>query len=528
MKQRYWVVLIVVLALLVGGLPTSAAPSGPKEIKLTRQDSGKPVTVGSNDELVISLESSPGTGYGWYLATPGNDVLRQVGAPEWTPAAGEQKLGGSGTQTMRFAGIAKGRGNVTLVYRRPWEDEVLDTFSVDVQVTGVSNAGLRSAVSEEALSDDAESYAATNSVSALASSYNWCDNGGCTPVRDQGNCGSCWAFGTVGALESAIMIYDGQSKDLSEQYLVSCNTDGWGCSGGWWAHDYHEWKIPPGESAAGAVYESAEPYVADDIPCDGPYAHNETIDSWAFIGGESSVPTVDAIKQAIADYGPVSAAVCVNTDFQSYTGGVFNPRRPCNQINHAIVLVGWDDSDGAWILRNSWGPNWGEDGYMRIAYGKSQVGYSANYVVYGGGTIPTPTPTPTTTPDPTTTPTPTPTTTPEPTLTPTPDPDGEIHVASIDMWSSPAGRNNYVYTEIAIVDENGSVVAGAVVSLEMTLPDGGVATGSAETGSDGTVTFSLKTKVTGTFISEVTNVTHSDFTYNASSNVETSESLVVP
>jgi hypothetical protein len=96
------------------------------------------------------------------------------------------------------------------------------------------------------------------------------------------------------------------------------------------------------------------------------------------------------------------------------------------------------------------------------------------------------------------------------------------------MWSSPAGRNNYVYTEIAIVDENGSVVADAVVYLEISLPNGDVATGSGATGSDGTITFSLKTKVTGTFISEVTNVTHSDFTYNASSNVETSESLVVP
>ena len=101
---------------------------------------------------------------------------------------------------------------------------------------------------------------------------------------------------------------------------------------------------------------------------------------------------VDAIKQAIFDHGPVSAAVCVNTDFQGYTGGVFNPTKPCRQINHAIVLVGWDDSRGAWRLRNSWGPDWGEDGYMWIAYGKYYVGYSANYVVYNGSTPPAPDP----------------------------------------------------------------------------------------------------------------------------------------
>jgi predicted secreted protein len=246
---------------------------------------------------------------------------------------------------------------------------------------------------------------------SLPAAFDWRDQGGVTSVKSQGSCGSCWAFGTVGPLEANIKIKDGIEKDLSEQYLVSCNTDGWGCDGGWWAHDYHEWKKPSSESEAGAVPEADFPYVAWDAPCNGPYSHPYQIDSWTFIGSEYGVPSTEAIKQAIYDHGPVSAAVCVNSAFQYYYGGIFTGPQ-CTDINHAITLVGWDDnqgSNGVWILKNSWGTGWGEYGYMRIGYGISRVGYSANYVMYGPQ-VPTPTPTSTSTP--TSTPTITPTSTP--------------------------------------------------------------------------------------------------------------------
>jgi C1A family cysteine protease len=219
---------------------------------------------------------------------------------------------------------------------------------------------------------------------ALPTSWDWCDQGACTPVKNQGGCGSCWAFGTVGALESSILIQDLVEEDLSEQYLVSCNTNGWGCNGGWWAHDYHQWKYSPPETEAGAVPEDEFPYAARDDPCGGPYSHPWQIHDWAYVGNSYSVPSVSAIKQAMLDYGPVAAAVYVGSDFQAYTGGIFNSNQT-GSVNHGIVLVGWDDmqgSDGVWFLRNSWGTGWGEDGYMRIEYGTSMVGYAANYVVY--------------------------------------------------------------------------------------------------------------------------------------------------
>jgi hypothetical protein len=220
----------------------------------------------------------------------------------------------------------------------------------------------------------------------LPPTFDWCGLGGCTPIKDQGACGSCWAFATVGALESAIKIADGIEEDLSEQWLVSCNTHGWGCDGGYIAHGYHTWRTDPcGDT--GSVNEADFPYTALESPCNCPYAHEHLLESWAYIGTDSSVPSVEAIKQAILDYGPASVGVYVDEAFQGYTGGVFNACATASGVNHAVVLVGWDDTQGTsgvWILRNSWGPAWGEGGYMRIEYGCSLVGHGAAYVDYPG------------------------------------------------------------------------------------------------------------------------------------------------
>ena len=223
------------------------------------------------------------------------------------------------------------------------------------------------------------------SPKSLPAAFSWCDSGGCTPVRNQGSCGSCWAFSTVGALECNIKIKDKVTVDLSEQWLVSCNSDGWSCSGGWWAHDYHQWKTDPC-GGTGAVLESNFPYTATNASCNCPYSHDYLIQDWGFVGSSYGIPLVSSIKQAILDYGPVSVTVYVNSAFQAYTGGVFNGCAS-DEINHGVVLVGWDDNQGTggiWIMRNSWGSGWGEGGYMRIPYNCSSIGYAACYVVYAG------------------------------------------------------------------------------------------------------------------------------------------------
>jgi C1A family cysteine protease len=195
-----------------------------------------------------------------------------------------------------------------------------------------------------------------------------------TSIKDQGSCGSCWAFAAVGLLESMILKNDNVEVDLSEQYMLSCNPWGWGCNGGYWPNDM---LVDPG-----AALESSFPYVASDAPCiscSTPYQ----IQSWAFVTQDNEVPDTQLIKQAIYTYGAVQAGIYVERYFQMYTGGVLNKcKRRVNWTNHAIILCGWDDSKGAWLLKNSWGTGWGENGFMWVAYGCNLVGEGANYFIY--------------------------------------------------------------------------------------------------------------------------------------------------
>jgi C1A family cysteine protease len=236
--------------------------------------------------------------------------------------------------------------------------------------------------------------------STSTSSYDWRSIGnGLPPVKNQSSCGSCWAFGTVGLLEAQIVQKCGTTVDLSEEYLVDCNMEGWSCNGGWWAHDYHMTRAVTGE-VPGAVLETSDPYSASSGVCGGPYQHPYKIYNWAYVTGQP-IPTVQAIKAAISKYGPIAAAVYVGPKFQAYTGGIFNANET-GSVNHAINIVGWVDDlgtdNGYWILRNSWGTSWGEQGYMRIRYGMNSVGYAANYVEFTCPTSPDTTPPPT--PDP--------------------------------------------------------------------------------------------------------------------------------
>ncbi|MEW6251497.1 MAG: C1 family peptidase [Planctomycetota bacterium] len=212
----------------------------------------------------------------------------------------------------------------------------------------------------------------------LPAAFDWRALGGCTPVRNQLGCGACWAFATVGPLECNILISEGTATNLSEQWLVSCNREDWDCIGGWWAHDYHMWQTDAC-GGTGAVLESVLPYTASEGECNCPYPHAYRLSGWAYIGGAE--PDIGALKQAILDHGPITVGVHVNEPFQAYSEGIFNA---CwnGEINHGVVLVGWDDDGQYWILRNWWGASWGEGGYMRIQYDCSRIGAYACYADY--------------------------------------------------------------------------------------------------------------------------------------------------
>ncbi|MFZ5981045.1 MAG: C1 family peptidase [Candidatus Zixiibacteriota bacterium] len=220
----------------------------------------------------------------------------------------------------------------------------------------------------------------------LPSAFNWRDLGACPPVKDQGGCGACWAFATIGVMECKIKIVDDLMVDLSEQWLLCCNRISYDCTGGWFAYEYFQYMTDScGE--IGGVMEIDKPYLAYKTICGCPHDRYFFIDGWAYVGDGVAVPSPEELKQAIYTYGPVSVAIRTSSALYAYNGGIFNHDEP-GEVDHAVVIVGWDDSqgtEGVWIVRNSWGEGWGEEGgYMRIEYGVSSVGLGACFVRYGG------------------------------------------------------------------------------------------------------------------------------------------------
>jgi C1A family cysteine protease len=356
----------------------------------------------NGNALTLNLEARNTTGYIWEVI-PGDGVYVQ--SAESTFAMRYRGMGAPAIQTIRLSATKTGETSVRLVYRRPFEAASEPHARLNVWVSGpvealeLSDPTPAIVAEEEAPAvDENNAYAELDELkTALPASWDWRTSGIVPAVRDQGNCGSCWAFGTVGVMESAVAKGGGPMTDLSEQFLISCNKDGWSCSGGLTATKYHYNVLGYNQTEAGAVLESVKPYTANNGTCTVAYNHPYKASGWQFItGSEWTMPTNDALKNAIYTYGPITAGVCVDNGWYSYTGGVYVPTsNVCGgSTNHQIVLVGWDDATSSWILRNSWGPGWGESGYMRIRWDPSgltsRVGEGTSWVTYTGTPVTVP------------------------------------------------------------------------------------------------------------------------------------------
>lgn len=197
--------------------------------------------------------------------------------------------------------------------------------------------------------------------------FDWREHKGVTTVKDQGNCGSCWAFATIGSFEGSYAKQtNGTFINASEQDVLNCSGDG-SCSGGWIAFNYIQ--------NSGVSDEKDYPYTATDGKCNS-VKKVYFVKSWGFVGENDSIPSVTALKHALCTYGPLAICVAVTNLFQAYTTGVFDENAN-GPINHMVTLIGWDDDLQAWLIKNSWGEFWGENGFMWIKYNCNSIGYGA-------------------------------------------------------------------------------------------------------------------------------------------------------
>jgi len=196
------------------------------------------------------------------------------------------------------------------------------------------------------------------------------------PVKNQGHCGSCWAFGAIGVLEAAWYLAGNDKVVLSEQMLVDCGP-GYGCDGGW--TDYAlDFLIESGGAQAEADY----PYTAGV----DEEAGTCKFDNSAIVATLSSYDTVmvwyegtDGLAQSINDNGPHATYLYVNDNFRNYAYGIFDdPSCPTNTYNHAVINVGYDTDAGYWLIRNSWGSGWGDLGHIKMAIGKNTCNVENN------------------------------------------------------------------------------------------------------------------------------------------------------
>ncbi|XP_062848547.1 cathepsin S-like [Trichomycterus rosablanca] len=214
---------------------------------------------------------------------------------------------------------------------------------------------------------------------SVPDSIDWREKGYVTEVKQQGSCGSCWAFSSAGALEGQLMKTTGRLVSLSPQNLVDCSFKygNMGCNGGFMSEAF-KYVIDNGGIDSDRDY----PYTASEGPCRyNPSQRAANCSSYNFVSGGNE----EALKEAVATIGPISVAIdATRPKFVMYHSGVYSDPTCTQNVNHAVLVVGYGTLNGEdyWLVKNSWGTSFGDGGYIRIARNKGNMCGIASYACY--------------------------------------------------------------------------------------------------------------------------------------------------
>ena len=220
---------------------------------------------------------------------------------------------------------------------------------------------------------------------ALPAAFDWRDSGYVTAIRNQSTCGACYSFASLANFEARVQLDGGTAFDFSENNAKECNYSGASCAGG------NNQILANLFSQKGTVLESCDAYVASDVTCNSACAYIKTLLDWQIISG-SVIPSATDLKTYIINNGPVYTSLYAgnsdawDTEFGAYNGSYTLYYAGAEATNHAVCIVGWDDAlthaggTGGWIVKNSWGTSWGDNGYFKIAYGSANIGQYSSFV----------------------------------------------------------------------------------------------------------------------------------------------------
>lgn len=200
------------------------------------------------------------------------------------------------------------------------------------------------------------------------------ESGNVSPVKNQGSCGSCWAFAGAAVMESAVSLMSSNTLDLSEQQLVSCDSKSNGCGGGWQPFDYMVKK--------GIGLESDFPYAARNLRCKSIEPAAKAM-RWGNIGTPGSRPTTEDVRRAVSEFGALWVSVGADSSWKNPSP--INRKCSARNVNHAVTIVGYEPDESPdkfnFIVKNSWGKSWNGDGFIRSRLGCDNLGRHVSFVV---------------------------------------------------------------------------------------------------------------------------------------------------